>query len=50
MPKVLNKYKEGFPAGSVYIGRPSAFGNFTEIGIIPSDRMKIEACLQTVED
>jgi hypothetical protein len=32
MPKVLNKYKEGFPAGSVYIGRPSAFGNPFVIG------------------
>ncbi len=27
MPKVLNKYKSGIPAGAVYIGRPSKWGN-----------------------
>jgi hypothetical protein len=27
MPTVLNKYKHGFPPGSVYIGRPSKWGN-----------------------
>lgn len=27
MPQVLNKYKHGFPPGSVYIGRPSKWGN-----------------------
>lgn len=26
-PTVLNKYKHGLPPGSVYIGRPSKFGN-----------------------
>ena len=25
--KVLNKHKDGFPPGSVYIGRPSPWGN-----------------------
>ena len=32
MPRVLNKYKDGMPQGSVYIGRPSKFGNPFEIG------------------
>lgn len=32
MPKVLNKYTSGIPSGSVYIGRPSAFGNPFSIG------------------
>lgn len=27
MPRVLNKYRDGFPPGSVYIGRPSKWGN-----------------------
>lgn len=27
MPKVLNKHKDVIPAGSVYIGRPSKWGN-----------------------
>lgn len=27
MPKVLNKYTDGLPRGSVYIGRPSKWGN-----------------------
>ena len=27
MPKVLNKYKHGFPKDAVYIGRPSKWGN-----------------------
>ena len=25
--KVLNKYKDGIPSGSIYIGRPSIWGN-----------------------
>ena len=32
MPRVLNKYKDGFPKGSVYCGRPTKFGNPFEIG------------------
>jgi len=32
MPKVLNKYKDKIPAGSVYIGRPSKWGNPFVIG------------------
>jgi len=32
MPTVLNKYKAGFPKGSVYIGRPTVWGNPFEIG------------------
>ena len=32
MPKVLNKYLDGFPWGSVYIGRPSLLGNPFSIG------------------
>jgi hypothetical protein len=27
MPRVLNKRIHGIPAGAVYVGRPSAFGN-----------------------
>lgn len=30
--KVLNKYKDGFPPDSVYIGRPSKWGNPFTIG------------------
>jgi hypothetical protein len=30
--KVLNKYKDGIPKGSVYIGRPSKWGNPFVIG------------------
>ena len=38
MPKVLNKYKDGFPIGSIYIGRSKdkekdIYGNKFEIGI-----------------
>ena len=32
MPRVLNKYKQTIPAGAVYIGRPSKFGNPFVIG------------------
>jgi hypothetical protein len=32
MPKVLNKYKSGLPPNSVYIGRPSKWGNPFTIG------------------
>ena len=32
MPHVLNKHKHGIPAGAVYIGRPSKWGNPFEIG------------------
>lgn len=32
MPKVLNKYKDGLPKNSVYIGRPSKWGNPFVIG------------------
>lgn len=32
MPKVLNRYKDGIPPGSVYIGRPSKWGNPFTIG------------------
>jgi hypothetical protein len=32
MPKVLNKYKDGFPKGAVYIGRPSKWGNPFTVG------------------
>lgn len=31
-PKTFNKYKDGVPAGSVYIGRPSKWGNPFVIG------------------
>lgn len=31
-PKVLNKYRTGIPAGSVYIGRGSYWGNPFKIG------------------
>lgn len=31
-PTVLNKYKSGIPDGSVYIGRPSKWGNPFSIG------------------
>lgn len=27
MPKVLNKHKDGKPAGAVYVGRGSPYGN-----------------------
>lgn len=32
MPKVLNKKKVGLPEGSMYVGRPSVFGNPYIIG------------------
>lgn len=32
MPKVLNKHIDGVPAGAVYIGRPSKWGNPFVIG------------------
>jgi hypothetical protein len=32
MPKVLNKSKHGSPANSIYVGRPSCFGNPFIIG------------------
>lgn len=32
MPKVLNKHKDGIPSGSVYIGRPSKWGNPFVVG------------------
>lgn len=32
MPKVLNKHRHGTPAGSVYIGRGSPYGNPFKIG------------------
>ena len=32
MAKVLNKRNSGIPAGAVYVGRPSKFGNPYEIG------------------
>ncbi len=32
MPRVLNKYKDGFPPGSVSIMRPGLWGNKFEIG------------------
>jgi hypothetical protein len=32
MAKVLNKRDSGIPAGAVYVGRPSKFGNPYEIG------------------
>ena len=32
MPKVYNKYHKDAPPGSVYIGRPSKWGNPFEIG------------------
>lgn len=31
-PKVLNKHRHGVPAGAVYIGRPSRWGNPFVIG------------------
>jgi hypothetical protein len=31
-PRVLNKYRDGFTEGSVYIGRPSKWGNPFVIG------------------
>jgi hypothetical protein len=41
MPKVLNKHKSGIPIGSVYIGRPSKWGNPFALKDFP-DR---ESCL-----
>ena len=32
IPRVLNKYRSGIPHGSVYIGRPSKWGNPFVIG------------------
>ena len=32
MPKVLNKHRHGTPAGAVYIGRGSPYGNPFKIG------------------
>ena len=32
MPRVLNKHAHGVPAGSVFIGRPSKWGNPFVIG------------------
>lgn len=32
MPKVLNKYKDSIPENSIYIGRPSKWGNPFSIG------------------
>ena len=32
MAKVLNKRDSGVPAGAIYVGRPSKFGNPYEIG------------------
>ena len=32
MPKVLNRRVSGIPAGAVYVGRPSIYGNPFEIG------------------
>jgi hypothetical protein len=32
MARILNKYKDGVPQGSVYIGRPSKWGNPFIIG------------------
>jgi hypothetical protein len=32
MAQVLNKYRDGIPKGSVYIGRPSKWGNPFVIG------------------
>lgn len=31
-PRTLNKHKSGVPAGAVYVGRPSKWGNPFEIG------------------
>lgn len=31
-PRVLNKYRHGIPAGAIYIGRPSKWGNPFAIG------------------
>jgi len=33
MPKVLNKHKDGIPAGARYIGRGSPYGNPFIIGV-----------------
>jgi hypothetical protein len=33
MPKVLNKRKDFIPEGSVYVGRPSKYGNPFSIGV-----------------
>lgn len=32
VPRVLNKHRDKIPAGAVYIGRPSRWGNPFEIG------------------
>jgi len=48
--RILNKYKDGFPPGSVYIGRPSPFGNPFSIGKDGSREEVIEKYRQWLQD
>lgn len=41
MPKVLNKRTSGDPVGSVYIGRPSKWGNPFQISMIQTRKEAI---------
>ena len=53
MAKVLNKRDSGVPAGAVYVGRPSKFGNPYEIGRDGSREeviQKYEAWLLTADN
>jgi len=53
MAKVLNKRDSGIPAGAVYVGRPSKFGNPYEIGRDGSREeviQKYEAWLLTADN
>ena len=48
--RILNKYKDGFPPGSVYVGRPSPFGNPFSIGKDGSREEVIEKYRQWLQD
>ena len=50
MPKVLNKYKDVITSNSVYIGRPSAFGNPFVIGKDGTREQVIEAYERYVQE
>ncbi len=53
MAKVLNKRDSGVPAGAIYVGRPSKFGNPYEIGRDGSREeviQKYEAWLLTADN
>jgi hypothetical protein len=46
MPKVLNRYRNGLPAGAAYIGRPSKWGNPFPL----KDFADRESCLAAYRD